>query len=244
MPSDTILLAALGAILGSVAGSYLATVLWRLPRGGSANTGRSVCDACGTTLPWHAIIPLAGILLSRGKCAKCGERISRQHLALEVASALCGAWLFAVGQPLLAPLVWLLLVLAVFDALYLWLPNHLVAATAVAALIAPAPEGVELWERLAGGAAGFGVLWAVAWGYRSLKGRNGLGGADKKLFGAIGLWCGLGNLPLLLLGASCLGIAVYAVLRAKKLAGPSSPLPLGTFLAACTIGMALGLPMM
>ena len=34
------------------------------------------------------------------------------------------------------------------------------------------------------------MLWSVARGYRMLRGRDGMGGGDPPLLGAIGLWIG------------------------------------------------------
>ena len=84
----------------------------------------------------------------------------------------------------------------------------------------PAP----LLDRVIGGVAGFAALWLVAFGYRRLRGREGLGGGDAKLFGAIGLWLGWRALPAVLLVAALLGLG-WAVARRMR---SDDRLPLGT----------------
>lgn len=230
------LLASLGFILGAVVGSYMGTVLWRWPRGESANRGRSRCEGCSRTLRWHEIIPLAGFMLTRGRCGACGHAIGAQHFILELACALLGALCFAAGAPWLSVLAWLLVLLGWFDARYLWLPDRIVALTAIAAIAIPPFVPLTLTERLIGGALGFGLLWVVAAGYRRLRGRDGLGGGDAKLLGAIGLWTGPFNLPLVLLAACGVGLADAALRIAQGADAASVKLPLGTYLAIACVG--------
>ena len=52
----------------------------------------------------------------------------------------------------------------------------------------------ELWDRVAGAMCGYLLLWAVAWVYRRLRGRDGLGLGDAKLLAAAGAWVGAGGL--------------------------------------------------
>jgi leader peptidase (prepilin peptidase)/N-methyltransferase len=87
--------------------------------------------------------------------------------------------------------------------------------------------------RATGALAGFAVLWLIAAGYRRFAGRDGMGAGDPKLLGAIGAWLGWAALPLVVLGASLLGLALVAFdqLRGRDLARDTM-LPLGALLAA------------
>lgn len=226
--------AAFGFVIGAVIGSYLATILWRWPIGQSASHGRSRCDACQRRLAWFEIIPLIGRALARGRCSACGRVIGWQHTQIESACALLGALCFAAGVPWLAPLAWILTLLAWFDARFLWLPNKLVASAAIFALAATPLTPQPLVERLIGGGIGFGTLWGIATVYRRFRGREGLGGGDAKLFGAIGLWVGPLNLPMVLLIACALGLADVAARHLRKHDLSSVKLPLGLYLAIST----------
>ena len=46
----------------------------------------------------------------------------------------------------------------------------------------------------------------LAFAYRRLRGRDGLGGGDAKLIAAAGAWCGLAALPFVVLGSAVLGL--------------------------------------
>ena len=97
------------------------------------------------------------------------------------------------------------------------------------------PAGRQLHvvgDRAIGGAAGFSALWLIAAGYRAIRGREGMGGGDPKLFGAIGLWLGWRMLPVVLLLASLTGLAFVLVrLVTGRRVRADDRLPLGALLA-------------
>ncbi len=223
-------------ILGLVFGSFIATLALRWPQGRSAMRGRSACDGCDKALAAHELVPLFSWVIQRGRCRACGNAIHLAHPATELAGLAIGiaAGLVAPGWEGVAGAVfgWLLLALAALDLAAFWLPNILTAALALTGVI----DGIFFepgWiDRILGGAIGFGLLYLVAFTYRHVRGREGLGGGDPKLFGAIGLWLGASMLAPVLLGASVTGLAVAL---AMKLSGReirmTSRLPLGTLLA-------------
>ncbi|WP_448502951.1 prepilin peptidase [Sphingomonas sp.] len=220
-------------VLGLVFGSFIATLALRWPEGRSALAGRSACDRCDARLRWFELAPVLSFAMQRGRCRRCGGQIDRFHLAIELLGGAAG-----MGAGLVAPGVegavgavfgWLLLALGAVDARVYWLPDPLVAALAAAGLAsALVVDEPGLVERLAGGAAGYGVLAIAAMLYARLRGRTGLGGGDPKLFGAIGLWLGWRALAPVMLAAALAGLAVAIVRRMRA----DERLPLGSLLAA------------
>jgi len=234
-----ILWAATGAALGAIVGSYVATLVLRWPRGIGASAGRSHCDGCAQALGPAELVPILSYLVLRGRCRRCATAIDLRQPAIEAAAAAIGlvAFLVAPGpQGLLAAAFgWVLLTLAMLDLGHFWLPDRLTGLLAAGGLIA----GVAGWTppplpaRLLGGLIGYGVLAGLAWLYRRLRGREGLGAGDAKLLGAIGLWTGWAALPFVLLGASAAGLiaAGLGALAGRRIDG-ATPLPFGTCLAA------------
>jgi len=223
-------------VLGAVFGSFIATVAIRWPQGRSALQGRSACDGCDKALAAHELIPLLSFVLQRGRCRACGQPIHPAHPATELAGLAIGvaAGLVSPGWEGAAGAVfgWLLLALAALDLAAFWLPNVLTGALAAAGVV----DGVFFepgWiDRILGGLIGFGLLYLVAYTYRHVRKREGLGGGDPKLFGAIGLWLGASMLAPVLLGASVTGLAVALAMKLSgREIGMTSRLPLGTLLA-------------
>jgi leader peptidase (prepilin peptidase) / N-methyltransferase len=227
---------ALGAAAGLIVGSFLATLVVRWPRGQGLG-GRSACDACGAPLGARDLVPLLSFALSRGRCRTCGGTIDPVHPIVEACCAVVGLVAFAASPDaagITAMLVgWLLVALALLDMREFWLPDVLTAAIAmVAALSSWVVDPPGTIDRFIGGVAAFGSLWLIATLYRRLRGREGLGGGDPKLFGAIGLWLGWQPLPFVLLGASGLGLgmALVVMMRGNTVTA-TMRLPFGTMLA-------------
>lgn len=225
-------------LLGAVFGSFIATLAIRWPEGRGIARGRSACDSCGATLGAAELVPVLSYLVQRGRCRHCSGRIAPSHWMTEMVGLAIGviAGIAAPGVEGAAGAVfgWLLLALAALDLAAFWLPNGLNAMLAVAGLgVGALGIGAPLAARLIGGIGGFVALWLVARGYKALRGRQGLGGGDPKLFGSIGCWLGWDNLPVVLLAASLIGLAVVlAMLMLGRRVRGSDRLPFGVMLAS------------
>ena len=183
------------------------------------------------------MVPILSFFLLKGRCRRCGAPIDPRHVLVELGAAAIGLAAFALLPPVAAAVTaafgWWLLLTAALDYEHQWLPDRLTLPLLPLGLAAAWFEvGPSLTDRLIGAAAGFLLLWAVAFLYRQLRGREGLGGGDPKLLAALGAWLGWEPLPLVLLGAGLLGLAVVLVqyLRGRPVAS-TDRLPLGTLMA-------------
>jgi leader peptidase (prepilin peptidase) / N-methyltransferase len=224
-------------VLGAIAGSFIATIAIRWPRGQSALAGRSACDACDASLGPAELVPLLSYAAQRGRCRRCGAKIDPRHPAIELTAAVLGAVALA-AHPLPLALVtalfgWWLLAIALLDLEHQWLPDRLTLPLLALGLAAAwAGFGPPFGERAAGAAIGWAALVLIAWAYRRLRGREGMGGGDPRLMGALGAWVGAWQLPAILLGAGLLGLAAVAAMRLRgEAVTATSRLPLGTLMA-------------
>lgn len=224
-------------MLGAIVGSFLATLVLRWPEGRSVLHGRSRCDGCDAVLGPGDLVPLLSAAILHGRCRRCGARIDPQHWQIEFGALLIGV-LAGVAVPGLVGVAgavfgWLLLALAALDIAEFWLPDALTATLALAALAAGllgvAPDMIE---RLIGGIGGYAVLWLVGMTYKRVRGREGLGGGDPKLLGAIGLWLGWRMLPVVVFVAALTGLAVvlFGMLRGRG-ASLGDRMPFGALLS-------------
>jgi len=231
------LFVALGLLFGAVAGSFLATLLIRWPQGRSVIAGRSRCDDCGAPLGPRDLVPLLSYAALHGKCRRCGGRIDQRHLAAELAAAAIGL-VALIAHPLPLALVtmllglWLLL-LAMLDVEHHWLPDRLTLPLIPLGLLAAwAGFGPPLLDRAVGAALGWAALALMAFAYRRLRGREGLGGGDAKLLAAVGAWLGGPQLPFILVGAGLLGLAAALLMRLRgHEVTRTTRLPLGALMA-------------
>jgi leader peptidase (prepilin peptidase)/N-methyltransferase len=80
-------------LLGIAIGSFLNVVALRYNTGRSIN-GRSFCFSCGKKLHWYELIPVLSFIAQRGKCRKCGAKLSWQYPLIEVLTGLLFVGLF------------------------------------------------------------------------------------------------------------------------------------------------------
>lgn len=185
---------------------------------------------------------VAGLVVGRVRLAPAAPGSTRGGLArlslLAAGGAILGLW-STLGQTSVAAAIltalfaWQLLLIAVVDAEHFWLPDRLTFPLAATGLIAAAAlDERRLVDSIIGAAVGFAALWLLARAYRRLRGREGLGGGDPFLFGAIGAWVGWAGLPSALLWAGLAGLSVVAGRAAagRPLSG-ADRLPFGVFLA-------------
>jgi len=128
------------ATLGLIVGSFLNVCILRLNTGRS-NSGRSGCMSCGAQLVWYELIPVFSFLGLRGRCRTCGSRISHQYWLVESVTSLLFllVWMqhFSIVMSACAlVIVSLLVVIAAYDIKHTIIPNTLVYALFLTALVA------------------------------------------------------------------------------------------------------------
>lgn len=218
-------------------GSFLATVAWRLPRGISALTGRSVCPACGELIAPASLVPVLSWLCQRGRCRHCKTKIAVSYPIIELAALAVALWAIYTVPGwqgwVTCGLGWCLLTLSVIDLRHQVLPDILtlplgMGGIATAWAVSPA----MLADSASGAVIGFVAAWSLAGLYRRIRGRTGLGFGDVKLIGAAGAWVGVSGLSGVIFIAAATGLAFAAasVLRGRRLAADTS-IPFGPFLA-------------
>jgi leader peptidase (prepilin peptidase)/N-methyltransferase len=218
-------------------GSFLSVVVTRLTKGETVVAGRSACDACGHTLGALDLLPLASYALLRGKCRHCGAPIDPVHPAMEVGALAVAVWaaLTMGGWVLVATCVygWMLLALSAIDLRDGLLPDVLtLPLLAIGLGVSYAIDPALLRDHAIGAVAGFVVFALLAYLYRRLRGREGMGLGDAKLLAAEGAWVGWIGLPTIILFAAVIGLVGALVLsrRGKGLAA-TDRLPFGPALA-------------
>lgn len=225
--------ATFAGVLGTIIGSFLNVVAYRLPRHESLMTPASHCPGCGTPVKPYDNIPVLSWLLLRGHCRSCGEPISVRYPIVEaLTGALCvGAVLAHHSAATIALSLCLILLVvpaALIDLEHRIIPNKITALGAVLALaigLALDPGGEP--TRLIAAAAAGGFLLAAALAYP-----GGMGMGDVKLAGMMGLFLGSAVAPAVLI-ALLSGTLVGAVIIARKGAreGRKTAVPFGPFLA-------------
>jgi leader peptidase (prepilin peptidase)/N-methyltransferase len=241
---------------GASWGSFANVVAWRLPRGASLVRPGSACPSCGSAVPVRGNVPVLGWALVRGRCRACRTPISLRYPLVELAVGLgaLALWLRLVGPDaahltageaglrvfvpfvLQTAFVAALVALTLIDLAWFLLPDRLTWPLLALGLAAAAasPLSPTLTESAVGAVVGGALPAAVMVLWLTLTGRDGLGGGDWKLLGAIGAWLGPESIPFVLGAGAIQGLVTallfrrdFAVAELPALPGEAPPPPLG-----------------
>lgn len=224
-------------VSAALGGWWCAGFAWRC--------SRLLCLPVRTKAPSFAVIdPDTAVLVAicrlpaKGRCIRASRPPLRQTLFIAAVSALSAFVLAGHGISLAgaacAVAVLVLLALAVIDIQAGLLPDALTLPLLWMGLaLAWAGSGISLHAAVAGAMLGYSFLYALFFGFKIWRGREGMGYGDFKLAAALGAWVGPLPLAYILLAASLLG-TVYALWRWKA-GGVSASYPFGPFLAAAGI---------
>lgn len=254
-------------LFGSLIGSFLNVVVYRVPTGRSVVSPPSACAACGHPVRPYDNIPVVSWLVLRGKCRDCGAPISPRYPLVEVGAAVffavvavrfvpqlaaeTGAAHLAAGILALVAFLYLAaisLALALIDLDTQRLPNVLVLpAYAVGAVLLGAAALVEGdWGALGRAVLGAGILGGVYLLIAVIR-PGGIGFGDVKLAGVIGLflgWLGWEALAVGALAGFVLGGLFGLVLLLTRRASRTTGIPFGPWmLAGAWLGILVGHPL-
>jgi leader peptidase (prepilin peptidase)/N-methyltransferase len=87
-------------------GNLMTSFYFRLPRkislaGYRSKAAKPMCSNCKRPLQWYEYLPVLNWLTSRGKCKKCGWRVDRSYLVMELGAACLGLvcfWRYGSGE--------------------------------------------------------------------------------------------------------------------------------------------------
>ncbi len=173
-------------VFGACIGSFLNVVIYRLPRDLSVNQPRrSFCPGCNHPIPWHQNLPLVSWVALRGRCGRCGARISFRYFVVELITAIAFVSIWQYFPPAIAVAYWVFIALLIagtfIDLEHLIIPDGITIGGAMAGLLASAavPQLMNTHERLlallvsAGSALlGYVVLWLVLEGGKLVFGKK------------------------------------------------------------------------
>ncbi len=211
-------------------GSFVNVVIHRLPvrlRASDVIRSPSCCPKCHERIRWRDNLPLIGWLLCQGRCRDCHQIISPRYPIIEGLSGATAVFAihhfgFNAAGLSAALLGFWLLALSAIDMDTRLLPDFLtLSGLWLGLLLAVHGVHIQASEAIMGAALGYALLAGLNAAYRGLRGHDGMGGGDFKLFGMLGAWLGPSALPAILLiaaGGGSLWALASAIAKREKTA--------------------------
>jgi prepilin signal peptidase PulO-like enzyme (type II secretory pathway) len=236
----------IAAVFGLIFGSAINAVVWRLFVGRSWVHGRSECPDCGHKLAPKDLVPVISWLTLGGKCRYCRQPI-KDHPWVELLTGILFALSFYSLQPVGSAgwirfgfwlvLLLFMIVLAVYDARWLLLPDKVmlpliglaVLYQVVMAIASRSPHA--LINAVSAAILAGGIFYAIVLFSRG----RAMGGGDIKLAFAMGLILGPRNTVVAMMVAFNVAAIVGICMIAMKRKGRRDQISFGPFLVLGTV---------
>lgn len=221
-------------IFGTVIGSFLNVLIYRLPIGLDFKKGSSFCPHCEHELKWYDLFPLFSYIFLGGKCRYCKAKISPQYPIVEALNGVFYvlAFLFLCNGALMPELIGYFMILSCLIVLSWTDFKHNIIPDSM--WICVLLGGIEIYvcdivrngfdldkliSKLIGLVLVSGILLILGIIFTKLKGVDAIGGGDIKLMAAAGFVLGWQSTVLATVVGTVVGLIftiIYLSVLAKK----------------------------
>jgi leader peptidase (prepilin peptidase)/N-methyltransferase len=226
-------------IFGSMIGSFLNALIYRLPREIDFVWARSHCPKCKAKVNWYDNFPLLSFLLLKGKCRSCCVKISYKYPFVELISGVAALYFYNNESSLFTFAIYFLMTCAFIvhtfiDLEFKILPDVVNIFLLILYVVWTIYFGV--YEKaIFGFLLGFAVPYIIALLYEKLAKREGLGMGDVKLFAVLGIFFGPKEIMEILFLSSLLGSVVGIFLIILKRMTKEEGIPFGPYIIASAL---------
>ena len=221
-------------ILGSIMGSFLGCMGYRIPNKIKTTYPGSFCPKCKKSLKWFMNIPIISYIVQKGRCIYCKEKIGFIYFFTEV---LCGLLFvinylvfdFTIDFYISTIISCALIVTIISDFLYYYISDRVIVISWILILITlfyflPSSDVIM---RIVISIVSFLFMYGIKILGNSMFERESLGDGDIKLMAVIGLALGLLGTLISLVFASIIGL-IFSIILIKKY--KEGIIPFGPFL--------------
>ena len=225
-------------IIGLCIGSFLNVCIYRIPREESIAFPPSHCTSCGYELKSVDLIPVISYLFLKGKCRKCGKKISIKYPLVELLNGVLYLLIFlrfglSLNFVFYSLLTSLLIVISYIDldCKYIYSSTTIFGAilATIYILIGLYTKDISIVNNILGGVIGYGIIYLI------VITTKGMGQGDAEIAGICGLFIGIKGILVGLFIAIVLGGLVAAIILLFKLKSRKSEIAFGPYIAIGSI---------
>ncbi|MEC7927476.1 MAG: prepilin peptidase [Candidatus Neomarinimicrobiota bacterium] len=221
-------------IFGTLPGSFLNVLIYRIPEEISIVSPRSFCPHCKTPIPFYRNIPILTFLFQGGKCRICQKKISVQYPLVEFISGVIWGWTFSnynwQSAMFLSLLISVLLVIAWIDFKEMIIPLNMLLTGVIIIILGVGFQilswRISLYGSIVGPTA-FGFILGITY---LVSKRMGMGSGDIQLSAILGAWQGPVNIVLIFFVASFFSLLCWTIVSLFQGFDKNRALPFAPFL--------------
>ena len=228
-------------VLGCIWGSFSNVCIYRLPNDQSVVKGRSFCTSCKEQIKWYDNIPFLSFIFLKGKCRKCGNKISSQYFLVEFISAISFIIIYHLYGITITTL--LLIILSIFfiiiffiDLKHFIIPNELTFPLMLIGFVKSFEPNLNQTifpnyiNSLIGGVFGYLIIWLIIFFYKKVRNKEGMGLGDAKLMAVVGFWFGWASIPFTIFISSFVALIFSIPSLIKKNKNMATQIPFGPYI--------------
>ena len=228
-------------VLGCIWGSFSNVCIYRLPNDQSVVKGRSFCTSCKEQIKWYDNIPFLSFIFLKGKCRKCGNKISSQYFLVEFVSAISFVIVYHLYGISITTL--LLIILSIFfiiiffiDLKHFIIPNELTFPLMLIGFVKSFEPNLNQTifpnyiNSLIGGVFGYLIIWLIIFFYKKVRNKEGMGLGDAKLMAVVGFWFGWASIPFTIFISSFVALIFSIPSLIKKNKNMATQIPFGPYI--------------
>ena len=224
---------------GTIFGSFINVIIYRIPNRLSIIHPRSHCPNCKNQIPFYRNIPIITYIIQNGRCHNCKNKISINYFIVELIVGII--WIFgAINYNQLNEVIYynivssLLLAIAYIDKNYFIIPLELSISIFIIIL-----SYLFIFDNILGNfngvIYGLGYLSFIFILTKIITKRQGLGYGDLQLIFILGFWISDIRILLVIFLSALFALLIWIFISIKDGFDKNRPLPFGTFLTITSI---------
>jgi len=225
--------------LGTVIGSFLNVVIYRLPRGQNLSYPGSSCPICKEKIKWYDNVPILSYIALGGKCRVCKTKISIQYPFVELLAGFLFLLVYVkFGYSILTIkyfiFVSILISVSIIDIKSYFIPDSLTFSLILLGMISAFFSNINL-ESAFIGAGAYAFFFIIIYGYGEyIFKKEAMGFGDIKLGAGVGAYIGYTtfyNFYIFLTIAFVAGAIISVLLIILKIRKREELVPFGPYIA-------------
>ena len=226
-------------LFGTIFGSFINVIIYRIPNGLSIIHPRSHCPDCKNQIPIYRNIPIFTYIIQNGRCSNCKNKININYFIVELTVGII--WIFgAINYNQLNEVIYyniissLLLAIAYIDKKYFIIPLELSISIFII-ILSYLFVFDNILENFNGIIYGLGYLSFIFILTKIITKRQGLGYGDLQLIFILGFWISDIRILLVIFLSALFALLIWIFISIKDGFDKNRALPFGTFLTITSI---------
>jgi leader peptidase (prepilin peptidase)/N-methyltransferase len=223
-------------ILGLIIGSFSNVCIYRIPKNESIIFPASHCPNCHTPIKAIDNIPILSYLILKGKCRKCGEKISIRYPVVEFLTGAIYLLIFLIYGRSYQTLIYAflsssLIIISFIDLDDQIIPDEISLPGIVIGLaLSFIVPYISYFNSILGIIVGGGIILLIALAGLAIFKKEAMGGGDVKLSAMIGAFIGWKYIMISLFIGFFIGAIAGILLILLKIRNRDDLVPFGPFI--------------